>query len=214
MPAQERKDVRRNAANGKERCLWCDSCGTLLLGDSCSRCGSAGREFEINSPGDIRPCMGDSVGLVLGLFREAFGADSPLKGKSIFLNKVPGEDRTDEIVSHGAVIGILRFDLRLDRTVLELRQPGAELFFPVATRNIVYFGNMAGHLKGKTVPGANVFDVKGDFKAGAPLILKKGQKVGPGVALVDSGDMRTAEKVVKIRDLNQISDMPLSPDAD
>ena len=213
MPAQDKRDVRRNAANGKERCAWCDTCGTLLLGDSCSGCGSSGREFEINSPGDIRPCMGDSIELVLSLFREAFGTDSPLKGKALFLNKVPGEDRTDEIVAHGAVLGVLRFDLRLDRSVLELRQSGAELFFPAATKNVVYFGNMAGHLKGKTVPGANVFDVKGEFQAGSPLILKKGQKVGPGVALVDSGDMKSAEKAVKIRDLNQISDMPVSPDA-
>ena len=113
MPAQDKRDVRRNAANGKERCAWCDTCGTLLLGDSCSGCGSSGREFEINSPGDIRPCMGDSIELVLGLFREAFGTDSPLKGKALFLNKVPGEDRTDEIVAHGAVLGLLRFDLRL-----------------------------------------------------------------------------------------------------
>ena len=213
MPAQEGREARRNAANGKERCVWCDGCGTLLLGDSCSACGSPGREFEINSPGDIRPCMGDSVGLVLGLFREAFGTDTPLRGKSLFLNKVPGEDRTDEIVAHGAVIAVLRFDLRLDRSVLELRQPGAELFFPVATKNVVAFGGMSGHLKGKTVPGANVFDVKGEFEAGSPLILKKGQKIGSGTALADSDAMRTAERAVKIRDLGQASGMPISPDA-
>ena len=67
--------MAQNIAHGKETCRWCDSCGTLLLGESCSVCGSAGREFRINSPGDIRPCMGDSVDLVLRLFREAFGTD-------------------------------------------------------------------------------------------------------------------------------------------
>ena len=213
MQSDDRGGARRNAANGKERLAWCDGCGTLLLGGSCSRCGSSGREFEVNSPGDIRPCMGDSEALVLRLFREAFGSDSPLRGKSVFLNKDPGEDRADEVVAHGAVLGVLKFDLRLGRTVLELRQPGAELFLPVATRNVVVFGNMSGHLKGKAVPGENVLDVKGEFEAGAPLILKKGQKAGPGVALVSSKDMKAAEKAARIRDLGPTSGMPVSPDA-
>ncbi len=71
--------AQKNIAHGKEVRRWCDSCGTLILGDSCSRCGSEGREFEINSPGDIRPCMGDSIKLVLSLFKDAFGTSSPWK---------------------------------------------------------------------------------------------------------------------------------------
>lgn len=193
---------QRNAANGKETCRWCDACGTLLLGDKCSSCGSEGREFEINSPGDIRPCMGDSAELVKGLFRRAFGTDSPISGCQMFLNKVPGEDRTDEIIANGAVLGIIRFDMKLDCMVLEIRQPGADLFYNYATKNVVVFGGMSGHLKGKAVPGANVVDVTGKFNEGEPLILKKGQKVGPGIALVSSDDMRTSDRSVKIRDLN------------
>src|SRR5574344_180418 len=123
--------VQKNIAHGKETCRWCDRCGTLMLGDTCSACGSEGREFEINSPGDIRPCMGDSIGMVLDLFERAFGTSEPLKGKAIFFNKVPGEDRTDEVIANGTVLGIVRFDMRLDRMVLEIRQPGADLFNPV-----------------------------------------------------------------------------------
>ena len=205
--------VQKNIAHGKEVRRWCDRCGTLMLGDVCSACGSEGREFEINSPGDIRPCMGDSIDLVLRLFREAFGTDAPLRGKSMFFNKVPGEDRTDEIVAHGAVLGILRFDMRLDRIVLEIRQPGADLFAEAATKNVVMFGRMSGHLKGKTIPGENVAKVLGDFRTGDTLIVKKGQKVGPGIALADSDVIREAERAAKIRDFNSPSDIPLSPDA-
>ena len=96
--------VQVNAANGKEVRRWCDGCGTLLLGGRCSICGSPGREFEINSPGDIRPCMGDSVGILEGLLEEAFGTAAPIENKSVFFNKVPGEDRTDEVVARGQVI--------------------------------------------------------------------------------------------------------------
>ncbi|MBE6519036.1 MAG: reductase [Thermoplasmata archaeon] len=206
--------VQKNIAHGKEVRRWCDGCGTLILGESCSSCGSQGREFEINSPGDIRPCMGDSIPMVLSLFKDAFGTSTPLEGKAIFFNKVPGEDRTDEIVANGSVLGILRFDMRSDRIVLEIRQPGADMFNPVATKNIVVFGGMSGHLKGKSVPGENVIDVIGDFKAGETLILRKGQKVGPGIALADSTELKNAEKAVKIRDLNAPSEQPSPVDAD
>ena len=206
--------AQRNIAHGKEVRRWCDNCGTLILGESCSRCGSEGRQFEINSPGDIRPCMGDSIGLVLSLFKDAFGTSAPLEGKALFFNKVPGEDRTDEIIASGCVLGILRFDMRSDRIVLEIRQPGADMFAPVATKNVVIFGGMSGHLKGKTVPGENIVDVIGDFRIGDTLILKKGQKVGPGIALADSADLRGAERAVKIRDLNAPQDIPVSPKAD
>ena len=201
------------AANGKETRLWCDRCGTLVLGRRCA-CGSEPRSFEINSPGDIRPCMGEGVELILSLFRETFGTDAPLKGKMIFLNKIPGEDRTDEIVAHGAVLGIVRFDLRENRHILEIRQPGAELFDTCASKNIVTFGSMSGHLKGKSVPGENIREIIGEFEEGASLILRKGEKVGAGIALGKSSQLKEMEKAVKIRDLDNISDMPLSPDSD
>ena len=203
-------DDKRNSAHGKETFRWCDACGSLLLGGQCSVCGSGGREFQVNSPGDIRPCMGDSVGVVKRLFEEAFGTSSPLDGAMMFLNKVPGEDRTDEIIAYGTVLGILRFDLRLDHLVLEIRQPGADLFDPVAVKNIVSFSGMSGHLKGKTVPGANVTGVIGKFEEGDPVILRKGSKVGPGIALADSGSISDAERAVKIRDLNAPSEMHIA----
>ena len=201
------------AANGKETRLWCDRCGTLVLGRRCA-CGSEPRSFEINSPGDIRPCMGEGVDLILSLFRETFGTDEPLRGKMIFLNKIPGEDRTDEIVAHGAVLGIVRFDLRENRHILEIRQLGAELFNTCASKNIVTFGSMSGHLKGKSVPGGNIREIIGEFYEGASLILRKGEKVGAGIALGKSSQLKEMEKAVKIRDLDNISDMPLSPDSD
>lgn len=205
--------AQNNAFHGKEACRWCDGCGTLLLGGRCSACGSAGRGFEINSPGDIRPCMGDSIGMLRELFVEAFGTFSPLEGRAIFFNKVPGEDRTDEIVAHGAVIGVLRFDMRSNRLAIELRQPGVDLFRDVAVKNVVVFANMSGHLKGKSIPGANITGVTGDFAEGDPLIVMKAAKAGPGVALGKSGELAQLEKAVRVRDLNSQSGLPLSPES-
>ena len=205
--------VSNYIANGKTDVRWCDRCGTLVLGDACS-CGSETRIFKINSPGDIRPAMGEARELVLSLLRKNFGTDGGLAKKMIFLNKVPGEDRTDEVIAHGSVIAVIRFEVETNDFSIELRQAGAELLKETATTNIVAFGNMSGHLKGKTVPGENIRSVEGDFGTGAPLILVKGGKVGPGIALTDSASMRDSERAVKIKDLNAPSGLPLSPDSD
>lgn len=202
-----------NPANGKETRMWCDACGTLLLGTVCSRCGTRGREFEINSPGDIRPCMGDTVGIVEKLLEDAFGTSEPVKGRMMFLNKVPGEDRADEVIAHGRVVALLRFDLREDRLCIELRQGGAELFADAATKNVVRIAGVSGHLKGKGVSGENVVEVLGTFAAGDPLIVLKGQKVGPGTASVPSADIRSPEKTVRIKDLAIPSGLSLSPES-
>ncbi len=203
-----------NVAHGKEVCFWCDRCGTLLLSDRCSVCGEVGREFEINSPGDIRPCMGDSYGILKDLFEDTFGTFSPLEGRMIFFNKIPGEDRNDEIVAHGEVLGTIRFDIRENRLKLELRQSGADIFCDVATKNVVRFGNMSGHLKGKGVPGANILEILGEFLEGDPLIVRKAAKVGPGVALACSSVMTYSEKAMRIRDLNAVIPRPISLPSD
>lgn len=205
--------TRVNAAHGKTLFRWCDSCGTLVLGTGCG-CGSPVRPFEVNSPGDVRPCMGDGVDTVLSLFEREFGTSAPLEGKMIFLNKVPGEDRADEIIAHGAVLALMRFDLSVKRFELDIRQPGAELFAGSATKNVITFSGMSGHLKGKSIPGANIGDVSGEFGAGAPLILKRGGKVGAGAALVPSGGISASDKAVKIRSIDSPSGMPVSPDSD
>ena len=206
--------VQNNVAHGKEKCQWCDRCGTLILGKKCSICGSTGRSFEINSPGDIRPCMGDSQVILLNLFRETFGTSDPLDGRMIFFNKIPGEDRTDEIIAHGEVIGVIRFDIKENSLKIELRQPGADILRDIATKNVVIFGNISGHLKGKSIPGENIIEVIGEFSEGDPIIVKKALKAGPGVALVDSSAMKVAEKAIKIRDLNAKAEMCISPISD
>ncbi|MDR2846586.1 MAG: phosphoadenosine phosphosulfate reductase family protein [Candidatus Methanoplasma sp.] len=203
--------AQNNVAHGKEDCYWCDECGTLILGKKCSKCDNAGRLFEINSPGDIRPSMGDSTDMILRLFRDTFGTSEPLDGRMIFFNKVPGEDRTDEIIAHGQVIGVLRFDIRKNVLTIELRQPGAELLAGSASKNIVTFGGMSGHLKGKTVPGGNVISSSGEFSVGDAVIIRKAAKIGHGIALADSSKLKEVERAVKIRDLDSPEERPLSP---
>ncbi|MCL2318420.1 MAG: reductase, partial [Methanomassiliicoccaceae archaeon] len=160
--------MNQNIAHGKVEGRWCDECGTLVLGKKCSSCGFEGRAFEMNSPGDIRPCMGDSIESVMSLFRNTFGTADPLKGRMIFFNKIPGEDRTDEIIAHGEVISVIRFDPRDRKLHLDLRQAGADIFAEKAAKNIVEIKGVSGHLKGKVVRGEDISEITGDFTAGDP----------------------------------------------
>jgi len=193
--------MNRNVQHSKVVYKWCDTCGTLILGKECSECNSKGRDFEVNSPGDIRPCMGSDAELVRSLFKKYFGTSGSLNNRLMFLNKVAGEDRTDEIIAYGQVIGVLRFEIVTSSYALDLRQAGAEMFSGIATKNIIKFEGMSGHLKGKSIPGENVTEIIGEFSENDPLIVKKGGKVGPGVALGKNTILKSLEKAVRIKDL-------------
>ncbi|MCL2712151.1 MAG: phosphoadenosine phosphosulfate reductase family protein [Methanomassiliicoccaceae archaeon] len=203
--------TRTNVSHGKTIKRWCDSCGTLILGTKCSICHSVPKEFEINSPGDIRPCMDAGYSTLVCLFQKNFGSSSIIDRRMVFFNKIPGEDRTDEVIANGNVISVLRYDVKQNELVMELKQAGAELLSEEAKKNIITLGNVTGHLKGKNISGSEISSVTGDFEKGDPLIIKKGGKTGHGIALVNSNDIKTSEKAVKIRDISVPSGIILSP---
>ncbi len=73
---------------------------------------------------------------------------------------------------------------------------------------------MSGHIKGKIVPGENLNDIVGEFSKGDPLIVRKGQRVGPAVALEDSRGMRSSNRALRIRDFDQPAPEHKIPKAD
>jgi phosphoadenosine phosphosulfate reductase len=171
--------------HGKAEFHWCDRCGTLLLGKSCDACGSEGRPFPVSFPGDIRPALGRSYELVVSLFDRYFGAGDVIEGRPIFLNKVAGEDRSDEIVIGGRVVGTLRFDLRKQGFVLELKADGALLLTEAAKKGKALLRHQSGHLKGKNIPPADILEIDKGVQDGDPVIAVAG-------GLVCSAKARTA----------------------
>jgi len=186
--------------HGKVTFRWCDSCSTLLLGKGCDRCGSPGREFQVSTPGDIRPALKGSEKVIKDLLTQHFGSAEAIQGRLIFLNKVAGEDRTDEIVVGGRDVGTLRYDLRQERYRLELRFPAAELLGARLRKGIVVLKPQAGHLNGKNISGSEVLEVHGRMAAGDPIIALCGNLVCTGEARVAADEMRTAPKAVHIRE--------------
>jgi phosphoadenosine phosphosulfate reductase len=187
--------------HGKVRFRWCDACGTLVLGDLCGICGRPGREFEVSAPGDLRPCFGKGVDTVANLFLRHFGNSGPLRTRNVFLNKVAGEDRTDEVVLDGRVIAVIRFELVRNDFSLELKAEGAALLARAARKGVIRARRPQGHLKGKKLDGEDIVEVQGEFRAGDPVVVVMGNNVAAGEARVDSGAVKESEKAIHLRDV-------------
>ena len=184
--------------HGKVTYRWCDHCNTLLLGQKCSICSSPGREFSVSRPGDFRPALTGSADQLRRLVEKHFRCGERLNGVAVFLNKVAGEDRVDEVIVQGRTIAVLRFDVQRQELLLDLKEDGALLLFKHAKKGIVKLKPLGGHLQGKNLAGDQVLEANGDFSAGDPLIALTGNLVCAASARVPSSQLRTAEKAVHI----------------
>jgi len=93
---------------GKIHLKWCDRCHVPVLGKTCS-CGSATREVQLTPPGDARPAFEGDIRFINSIYEDAFGAPLIPEGHIALLNKVPADDRMDEIIMGGAVVGAIRY---------------------------------------------------------------------------------------------------------
>jgi len=188
----------QDSRHGKITFLWCDHCHTLLLGTKCSRCGSSGRQFQVSKPGDIRPALSGSKARLADLVERHFRCGDQLDGVQVFLNKIAGEDRTDEVVVDGEVVAMLRFDMRRQQLVLDLKEAGAMLLVKHAKKGVVRLKPQGGHLKGKNVRGAEILEVGGDVRAGDPVIGLAGNLVLAAGAKANGTEMKGAEKAIHV----------------
>lgn len=189
--------------HSKVRFHWCDRCGSLLLGEVCDSCASQGREFLVSSPGDLRPCLGKGAEVIRSLFLRHFGTASFLDGRMVFLNKVPGDDRADEVIVGGRVVGVIRYDLEANDFRLEIRLEGALLLAGEATNGVVIVEHSSGHLKGKNLAGETIREIRAPVKEGDPLIVVSGNLICSGVARANDEDMRSADRAIGIRDVGK-----------
>jgi phosphoadenosine phosphosulfate reductase len=188
--------------HGKETFLWCDHCGVLALGERCQRCGREGRAFQVSMPGDIRPCFGDGLDRLRDLFERHFGTSEIFDGRLVFLNKISGEDRTDEIVLEGRVIGNLRFRLLKGDFGLELKLDGARMLADRASRGVVRVKQASRHLKGRHIMSDEILQMS-DFEPGDPLVALSGNLICAGVARKGSRDLGHGERALTIRDVGK-----------
>ncbi|MFX1511128.1 MAG: phosphoadenosine phosphosulfate reductase family protein [Promethearchaeota archaeon] len=106
---------------GKIRLRHCDHCNLPVLAKKCGICNNMTREVIITPPGDARPIFEKEFDLINQVIQNLFGSAvtteiiNALRKRIVLLNKAPYEDRMDEIIVEGTVIGVIRFDLIRDK---------------------------------------------------------------------------------------------------
>jgi 3''-phosphoadenosine 5''-phosphosulfate sulfotransferase (PAPS reductase)/FAD synthetase and related enzymes len=180
--------------------FWCDRCNVPLVSDTCGACGSGGRLVSLSPPGDVRPCSPYERGILHDLLLDNYGAD-PIGERIVLLNKIPGDDKNDEVIVDGMTLFVMYYDLVDASYKLDLRHDGAKILFPDATKKIVTIDvPREKHLNGKGVSGRSVVGCTGDIKAGDVVLVKVSDTFnGVGVARTDSGGLQGPENTLKIR---------------
>ena len=93
---------------GKILLRWCDNCHSPVLEQNCS-CGQKTREVPVTPPGDARPAFPADIELINKIYTDHFGAPLIPPRHLVLLNKVPDQDRMEEIIVGGGIAGIIRY---------------------------------------------------------------------------------------------------------
>ncbi|MFY9800872.1 MAG: phosphoadenosine phosphosulfate reductase family protein [Methanoregula sp.] len=181
---------------GKILLRWCDQCHTPVLSPSCS-CGAKTREVPVTPPGDARPAFPADLALINRIFTEHFGAPLIPEGHLALLNKVPDQDRMEEIVVGGGIAGIIRYFPQQRRWEPIPRPEACSLFSP-KKRFIVVDDGAVPFIRdqGMSVLAPGLVEIEDSVCAGDEVFIlsRSGSCVGVGRAKVDAAAARSMEK--------------------
>lgn len=200
-----------------DNCIfWCNKCNVPLLDEECGICREKGKTIELTQHGDVRLASPHEYSVIEGLMMQSFGSN-PLLGKLILLSKIPGEDKTDEMIIDGLHFGVLRFDMKELSFRIDLMIEGAVALINSGIRNkLVKISSKGGHLSGKTIDGKEVLEYAEDIKKGDTVLIIARNLAGFGISYRDSFELKNPGQSVKIRkiDSGRSSFIPGNPSRD
>ena len=217
---------------GKLVLHWCDKCDAPVLEETCA-CGNATRFVTITPPGDIRPAFPYDVERINQTSIRQFGKKLIGENEIAIYNKAPYDDRMEEIICGGKVIGTIRYEVDKPGWVLLLRLEGARRIFnsnskvedPDAEKNLKNWMMVFEKAIPFVADGSSVL-VPGIMRTAEGIekedevvaITPDFEVVAVGRAKMSSEDIRTAErgKAVKTRwaEMPQADPAPTIPTAD
>ncbi len=186
--------------------FWCRECNLPLIGEECGICGTKGFPITLSQPADVRFCSPYEREVLTEQLLAVFGCD-PLGDRILLLNKIPGEDKTDEIIVDGLHFGVLRFELSKMDYVFEPSVEGAKLLLQHGAGQKVELKKTKNkHLNGKNVDAGLVESFSGDMKAGDFVLVTAGNLSGYGISYINGSEFDSkkdsGEKVLRVRKID------------
>jgi len=186
---------------GKILLRWCDSCHVPVLSGVCA-CGAPTRPVAVTPPGDARPAFPDDIERINRIFSEHFGAPLIPQGHIALLNKVPAEDRMDEIVLGGAVVGAVRY-FPDERRFEPLPRPAAANYLRPKKRYVVVDDGAIPSIGdgGASVLAPGLVSIDPAVREGDEVFIltRAGECIGVGRAKADAATAATMERGVVVR---------------
>ncbi len=188
---------------GKIRFRWCNNCNVPVLGDTCGRCGSTTINVNITPPGEFRlPLKNDWKFLDLAFSDILEKKFSDLFSRyAIVLNRIPGEDRTEEIILGGRVVAtVLHEDL-------EIRVSLRPHFYYVAKDYLKDIFVTTDLVAAESIKSGNNLMVPGviyvgkDVKPGRDVFIKteEGDVIALGISRIDKNKKMERGMAVKVK---------------
>ncbi len=113
---------------GKLVLHWCPACNVPVLDEKCA-CGHKTNFVTVTPPADIRPAFPYDIERINEVSVKQFGKKMIADGEIAVYNKAPYDDRMEEIICGGEIIGTIRFEIDKPGWVLLPRLSGARRIF-------------------------------------------------------------------------------------
>ncbi|MEM0160146.1 MAG: phosphoadenosine phosphosulfate reductase family protein [Thermoplasmata archaeon] len=192
---------------GKVELYWCDECNVPLINKKCSICNKDGRAVTLTPPGDVRPALKHDLDLLKTIFKDVTSDLSFLDDRVILLNRIPGIDRSEEIIIDGYNIGNLQFDLK--KYKLSLKLNAVPFLNPAKNWIKVDEGAVNPILNGSNLLIPGIIDISDDLDINSETVLfdKNMNPFAIGTSKINSELLKNNRKglAVKVRDSGKIT---------
>lgn len=136
MPKSQRQQHKAPYL-GRIKLKWCFKCNVPILESKiCPKCGSNTTHMNITPPGDVKPAFDKEMEHIRNIINENYGdniGDLLFPRNKIYLiNKIPGLDLTEEIITDGRTYGTYYFDPIKQKFDFKPKRPAAILMLRLA----------------------------------------------------------------------------------
>jgi phosphoadenosine phosphosulfate reductase len=186
---------------GKILLHWCDHCHAPVLAKICT-CGTKTREVPVTPPGDARPAFPADLERINRIYEEHFGAPLIPEGHLALLNKVPDQDRMEEIVVGGGIAGIIRY-FPQERRWEPVPRPEACTLFSPRKRYVIVDDDAIPFIRDQhmSVLAPGLVFIEDAVRAGDEVFILGRDRscIGVGRAKVDAAAARQMKKGPVVR---------------